>query len=61
MQLFKSKMMTWWQVGILKMSLLSIGVAAGAHWHQAIEPYAIWLVALGIALGIYTAIGWFGK
>lgn len=59
MQLFKSSTMTWWQMGIFKVSLLSIGVAAGAHWHETFAPYVPWLIGLGVALGIYVAFVWF--
>jgi hypothetical protein len=61
MQLFKSSTMTWWQMGVFKVSLLSIGAAAGAYWHEAFEPYTLWLVILGGVLGIYTAFAWFKK
>jgi len=34
MNLFKSYTFTWWQIGILKLALLSIGIVIGAYWHD---------------------------
>jgi hypothetical protein len=50
--------MSWWQVGILKLSLLSIGIAIGAYWQEVFLPYVAWLVVLGVVSGIYIAYIW---
>ncbi len=34
MNLFKSYTFTWWQIGILKLALLSLGAVIGAYWHD---------------------------
>ena len=32
MNLFQSYTFTWWQIGILKLALLSLGAVIGAYW-----------------------------
>jgi len=61
MNLFKSGTLTWWQVGALKLSLLCIGIAIGAHWSEIFVSYFVVLLALGLALGFYVAYVWFGQ
>ena len=34
MNLFKSYTFTWWQIGILKLALLSLGAVIGAYLHN---------------------------
>ncbi|MBM3506574.1 MAG: hypothetical protein FJX64_02410 [Alphaproteobacteria bacterium] len=34
MNLFRSYTFTWWQIGVLKLALLGIGVLVGAAWHE---------------------------
>jgi hypothetical protein len=34
MNIFKSYTYTWWQMGIFKLALISIGVLVGAYWHE---------------------------
>lgn len=59
--MFKNSSLTWWQMGILKLSLLSIGVAIGSQWAEIFLPYAAWLAGVGIVLGLYIAFAWFRK
>ena len=33
MKLFKPYTYTWWQIGIFKMALLSVGAIIGSYWH----------------------------
>jgi hypothetical protein len=58
MDIFKSKKIEWWQVGILKLSLLSIGIAIGAQWNSVFAPYISFLVGLGVILGVFMAFVW---
>jgi len=44
---------TWWEIGLLKLSMLAAGIAIGAGWPQA---FAGWTTALWIvfaASGLY--------
>lgn len=54
MTLFTSYTFTWWQLGIFKLALLAVGVAAGAYWHERLEAYIGALLALGVACALYT-------
>ena len=53
MNIFKNYTMTWWQVGLLKLAVLCIGVVLGSHWPQAFVPYTAILLIVAIVLGIY--------
>ncbi|MDP2676179.1 MAG: hypothetical protein Q8O83_00630 [bacterium] len=61
MNIFKSKSMNWWQVGVLKLALLSIGIAIGAQWSIVFSKYTGAFFVVGIALGVYSALVWFRK
>jgi hypothetical protein len=61
MNIFKSGTFTWWQAAILKVSLLSIGLAIGSTWAEVFAPYAVVLAIIGIALGLYLIPAWFKK
>lgn len=58
MNIFKGKILKWWQVSILKLSLLSIGIAIGAQWNNFFAPYIALLAIIGVLLGIYIASIW---
>lgn len=59
MNLFQSGTLTWWQVGILEISLLSLGIAIGSTWPELFSNYAYLLVSIAIALGLYLIPVWF--
>jgi hypothetical protein len=61
MNLLKSGTLTWWQVGILKISLLSLGIAIGSTWPEIFKTHAYLLVSIAIALGLYLIPVWFSK
>ena len=53
MKLFKSYTYTWWQIGIFKLALLSIGALAGAYWHEFFSKQIMLLTAIAILSTIY--------
>ena len=53
--MLKSYSFTWWQIGILKVAVLAIGVAIGAHWHELFATWITPLIVLGVVAGIYVA------
>lgn len=51
-------MVSWWQVGILKLAVLCFGVAVGANWPAAFQPYTTLLVIVGAVSGLSIAYVW---
>ena len=56
MDIFRKYTFTWWQVGLFKLALLSLGIAIGAYCQAIFLPYTTVLAVLGLGLGAY--IGW---
>lgn len=54
----KTAAYSWWQMSILKIALLCIGVAIGAYWSAIFLPYITLLVVIGVVFGIYVALVW---
>lgn len=53
-KLFKSYTFTWQQIGVFKLSLLTIGVLIGAHWSPVILEAQVWLVAVAVLATAYS-------
>ena len=53
MKIFKQHTYQWWEMGILKLSLLLLGITIGAYWQQAFLPYIAILAGAGVLLGLY--------
>lgn len=56
--IFKRKAYHWWQIGLLKIAMLAIGIAIGANWPETLVPYTTQLVAGGVIVGIYLFGVW---
>ena len=58
MRIFEPITLKWWQVGILKLSMVSIGVAAGATWSEQLQRFvpAAWMV-FGISAAYMSYVG----
>ena len=50
---FKSYTFTWWQIGIFKLALLSIGIAIGAYWHEFFKTYLVPLIIIAVVASAY--------
>ena len=62
MKIFKDYTLSWWQMGIFKLSLLAIGIAIGANWPQVFVEYTTILVIIGVILGAYLGyVSWLKK
>lgn len=59
MSLFKTTWWKWWQIGILKLCVLSFGIVIGSYWPEIFLPYLTELLILTIALGIYVSVVYF--
>lgn len=58
MKILKNYTFTWWQMGVFKLCLLSIGIAIGAYWQEFFSSYVTILFVFGLILGLY--IGFVG-
>lgn len=54
MKIFKDYTYSWWQIGLFKLSLLSLGVVIGSYWEEIFSQYITGLLVLGIVLAIYV-------
>ncbi len=51
--LFKNYTFTWKQVGVFKLSLLSIGAIIGTTWHEFFSAYITIVVIIAIITTVY--------
>ncbi len=58
MTIFKSFTLTWWQAGLFKLCLLSLGAAIGAHWADYFTGLIPVLLAVAVILGLYLVSVW---
>jgi len=58
---FKSFCLTWWQAGLFKVAVLSVGLAVGANWPHTVAPLTRTLVGLAIVAGGYVTVVWLGQ
>ncbi len=59
MNIFKSTIFTWWQIGMLKWAVLFIGIAIGATWPEVFNKYVALLLVVGLMLSVYLGVVWF--
>ena len=58
MNLFKSFTMTWWQVGIFKALLLSLGIVLGSTWPELFSPLRAVFLGIFVAATLYITWIW---
>lgn len=58
MHLFKNFNLSWWQVGVFKLTILAFGVAIGAYWSGFFLPYLMPLIIVFLAGGVYLFFVW---
>jgi hypothetical protein len=58
MKFFKDYTLHWWEFGLLKVSLIALGVLAGAHWHNILSGKGITILlgAVFVLPSIYLII-----
>jgi hypothetical protein len=59
MALFKTTKWKWWQLGALKLSVLSLGLIVGSVWPEVFLPYLAELIVLMALTGFYVALHYF--
>jgi len=55
MDLFKTYIFTWWQIGIFKLALLCFGAAVGAYWYDFFGANLAILIVVAVVAGGYVA------
>ena len=58
MNLLKTFQLSWWQTGLFKVCLISLGLAAGSTWPAVFAPYLIPLLVVFVATSIYISYVW---
>jgi hypothetical protein len=58
MNLFKSFRLTWWQTGLLKLSMVSLGLAAGSTWPGIFAGWREVLLVLFVVPAFYVSYVW---
>jgi putative Mn2+ efflux pump MntP len=61
MNVFKKAEMQWWEIGLIKIALLIVGIAIGASWPEFFERYAPALFAVGVIFGFCAFCLWAKK
>lgn len=51
--IYKPITLTWWQVGILKIALLSAGILVATYWPKVMEWTNVWWI-LFVITALYT-------
>ena len=59
MNIFKKVTFTWWQIGFLKLAMLSFGIVIGTMWPWVFIDYINTLLIGGILLAVYLTYVWF--
>lgn len=53
MNLFKTYSYTWWQMGVFKLALLSIGVLIGVQWAEFWNNLTTILLLIAVVTTVY--------
>jgi uncharacterized membrane protein len=61
MKLFKTVSMSTWEIGMVKIAVLCMGIAIGAFWSSIFTPYITVLIVTGVLVGLYAGYRWVRK
>ena len=53
MKLFRDYLMPWWQVGLLKLYVMVVGLIIGSYFAEYILPYMKLLLVIFVGLAAY--------
>jgi len=58
MKFFKTFTLKWWQTGLFKLGMLTLGIAIGAYWHALFGGYLVILAILAAVSLAYISYLW---
>lgn len=58
MNVFKTFTLKWWQTGLFKLGMLSLGIAIGAYWHAVFGNYLVVLAVVAAVSLTYISFAW---
>ncbi len=58
MDLFKSFTLAWWQMALLKVGLLAVGIVIGTYWHGFFRKYVPVLIGIAVVTLVYVTYVW---
>lgn len=53
MKLFRDYLFTWWQVSLLKLNVMVVGLIVGAYFAEYVLPYMKLLIVIFAVLAVY--------
>lgn len=59
MKIFKTRSFSWWEMGLLKLSLISLGIILGLQFWLYLEDLMILWIAAFIAPAVYFIVRFF--
>ncbi len=61
MRIFKSVVLAWWEVGVIKLAVWCFGLAIGATFAEMIAPYVVPLLVIGAIAAVCSLVIWVRK
>jgi hypothetical protein len=58
MNLFKTFTLKWWQTGLFKLGMLTLGIVIGAYWHGFFGSSLLVLLAVAAVSLVYVTYVW---
>jgi hypothetical protein len=58
MNIFKTFTLKWWQTGLFKWGMLTLGIAIGAYWHDFLVSYLSILLIIAVPSLTYVTYVW---
>lgn len=58
MNIFKPFTLTWWQLGLLKLCLLCVGIVFGVYFHDFFLQWIVIVTIVFVTSGIYIGSVW---
>ncbi len=58
LKIFRSYTFAWWQLGLLKISVLALGLAVGSTWPEVFANWRELLLVVFVAPAFYVSYVW---